>query len=330
MTVSPKLSPWLALSALALAVPALANDSTATLSAGGLELIRNDKIELLSEDLYVSAKEVRVTYRFRNKTDAPATYVVAFPLPAIDATVPEALNIVIPDGTEDNFLDFTVTVDGEPVTPSLSERAFALGVDRTDEIRAAGLPLNPLSDGLYQRLETMPAGEVAPLNKVGAVMLDPNSVPAGVYAVWTLKAAFYWEQTFPPGQEVVVEHRYRPVVGFAFFGDYVFTDTDYPTKYCMDDAFISAAKAKLAAIKDNPNPYLDEQRISYILTTAANWAGSIASFRLVVDKGSADALVSFCGANVKKISPTEFEMTATDFMPDKELEIVIATPHKEQ
>ena len=108
----------------------------------------------------------------------------------------------------------------------------------------------------------MPADEVEPLNRIGAVILEPSSTPPGVYAAWTLKAAFYWEQTFPPGEEVVVEHSYRPVVGFAFFGDYVFTDSDYPTKYCMDDAFIRAAKAKLAAIKDTPNPYLDEQRIS--------------------------------------------------------------------
>ena len=50
-----------------LAAPAAANDSTAQLGAGGLELVRNDTIEVLSEDLYVSAKEVRVTYHFRNR-----------------------------------------------------------------------------------------------------------------------------------------------------------------------------------------------------------------------------------------------------------------------
>ena len=48
--------------------------STAQLGAGGLELVRNDTIEVLSEDLYVSANEVRVTYHFRNRTDAPVTY----------------------------------------------------------------------------------------------------------------------------------------------------------------------------------------------------------------------------------------------------------------
>jgi len=66
--------------------------------------------------------------------------------------------------------------------------------------------------------------------------------------------------------------------------------------------------------------------VSYILTTANNWASSIKDFRLVVDKGSPDALVSFCGKGVKKIGPTQFEMRATDFYPEHELEILIATP----
>ena len=66
--------------------------------------------------------------------------------------------------------------------------------------------------------------------------------------------------------------------------------------------------------------------MSYILTTANNWATPIRDFRLVVDKGSPDALVSFCGTGVKKIGPTQFEMRATDFAPERELEILIATP----
>ena len=82
------------------------------LGAGGIELVRNENVELLAEDLYVSVDEVRVAYRFRNRTDAPVTYLVAFPLPDIDMTVPEAENLVIPDDANPNFVDFAVTVDG--------------------------------------------------------------------------------------------------------------------------------------------------------------------------------------------------------------------------
>ena len=307
---------------VALATPAAANDSTAQLGAGGIELVRNENVELLAEDLYVSADEVRVAYRFRNRTDAPVTYLVAFPLPAIDAVVPEALNVVLPDAGSDNFIDFTVKVDGKPVTPEVEARVTAMGVDRTDVLRHYGLPLNPMADGLYQTLEQTPPTEQSELNRLGLVYVDPYSVQAA----WRLETTYYWEQTFPPGREVIVEHRYRPVTGFGFFGDWVFAEPTYLDKYCIDDAFEAAARKKLAVIKNGDNPYLNERRVSYILTTANNWASPIRDFRLVVDKGSSDALVSFCGTGVKKISPTAFEMRATDFIPERELEILIAAP----
>ncbi len=72
---------------------------------------------------------------------------------------------------------------------------------------------------------------------------------------------------------------------------------------------------------------LTERRISYILKTGANWTGPIKRFRLVVDKGHADGLVSFCGKDVRKIGPTTFEMTADDFVPSSDLSILILTAH---
>jgi hypothetical protein len=304
------------------AAPALANDSTAQLGAGGLQLVRNDTIEVLSEDLYVSAKEVRVTYHFRNRTDEPVTYLVAFPLPTIDAIVPEAMNVQLPDPASENFMDFTVTVDGRAVQPKLEARVIALGLDQTEVVRRLGLSLNPMDFDLYQWLQKAPPAEMEELNRLGLATVDPYTTQA----VWKLETTFYWEQTFPPGEEVVVEHRYKPVTGYGFFGDWVFGEPVYREKYCIDSAFETAARKKLAAIKNDSNPYLNEQRVSYILTTANNWATAIKDFRLVVDKGSPDALVSFCGTNVKKIGPTQFEMRATDFYPERELEILIATP----
>jgi len=305
-----------------LTLPALANDSTAELSAGGLQLVRTEAIQLVSEDLFVSADAVRVTYHFINTADSPITTIVAFPLPPIDAVVPEEMNIVLPDSGSPNFVDFAVTVDGAAVTPSIEERATALGIDRTAVLRNLGLPLNPIADGLYDRLQKLSDEDKAELKRLGLVTIDPYSVEA----TWKLETTFYWEQTFPPGREVVVEHGYKPVVGFSFFGDYVLHDPGYKAKYCIDNDFDRAARKKLAAVAGTDFPYLQEKRISYILTTANNWSGPIGKFRLTVDKGDPQALVSFCGTGVTKVSPTRFEMTATDFMPDKDLDILIAAP----
>ena len=47
---------------------------------------------------------------------------------------------------------------------------------------------------------------------------------------------------------------------------------------------------------------------------------------MIVDKGSDRNLVSFCGKNVKKISATEFEMRATDYWPDGNVEVLVVEP----
>ena len=59
-----------------------------------------------------------------------------------------------------------------------------------------------------------------------------------------------------------------------------------------------------------------------MLTTGANWAGPIGTFRLIVDKGSEKNLVSFCGTGVAKTGPTTFELTYKDFVPDRDLDIL--------
>jgi len=101
----------------------------------------------------------------------------------------------------------------------------------------------------------------------------------------------------------------------------------YRAKYCMDEDFLAAVTA---AHKERPGEFsapFSEERISYILTTGGNWAaGTIGKFKLTVDKGNPKALVSFCGDNVKKTGPTTFEMTANDFYPEHDIDILILDP----
>jgi len=306
-----------------LAAPAVrANDSTAELGAGGLNLAHNDAVSLLSEDLYVSPSEIRIKYRFKNITNVPVTVLVAFPLPAIDATTPDETNFELPAPNKDNFVNFEVKIDGAPVTPSIAQRVSALGIDRTGELRALGLPLNPVAERLDEKLRALPADKQAELKRIGLMTEE--------LASWKLETTFYWQQTFLPGKEVVIEHRYQPVVGSSFF---TLGDPNMPpyfAKYCVDQDFAQAARAKLASLKTSDTQYLDEKRVTYILTTARNWAGPIKDFRLVVDKADSDALVTFCASGIKKISPTQFEMKAVDFLPKRELDIMFVRKFKEQ
>jgi hypothetical protein len=98
---------------------------------------------------------------------------------------------------------------------------------------------------------------------------------------------------------------------------------DYKQKYCLDRDFnTSIDRARREAKSQFGAPY-SEERIGYILKTGANWSGPIKDFRLVIDKGEASNLVSFCGTGIKKIGATQFEIRKSDFTPDKDLHVLI-------
>src|SRR5258705_13818646 len=122
------LKPVLALAAaLAASVsPAWANDSTAELATGGLIFVRNDNVEMRSEDLTISAKEVSVRYRFFNKSDKDVTVLVAFPMPEIKVEGPDD-NFALPTEDPVNLLAFTTAVNGRPAPTKVEQRVHAAG-----------------------------------------------------------------------------------------------------------------------------------------------------------------------------------------------------------
>jgi len=320
--------------ALLLGLPgaALGNDTMASLGVGGLEFLVSDKIEMAREDLYVSMDEVRVRYEFRNVSDEDETALVAFPMPDITGSPDFMVNL--PTENSDNVFDFETLLDGEPVNAELHQYVFAANIDQTKLLRQLGVPLAPFSQATRAALGELDEGELAELAHRG--MIVPLDFDQGqgwereFYPVWTLKSTYSWEAHFPAGETVVVEHRYKPsvggTVGVTFlvepFEDYD-PAADYARRYCTDEAFLNAVRRTL---KDG-DPYsapFTEFWLSYIWSTGANWAGPIKQFRLVVDKGRPENLVSFCGEGVKKIGPTSFEMVREDFWPsNSELDVLI-------
>jgi hypothetical protein len=149
-------------------------------------------------------------------------------------------------------------------------------------------------------------------------LINDNDIP-----LWTLKTTFYWRQRFPAGQQTIIEHRYKPSVGgvVPVGGQTLikwFTDDPYRSykKYCIDSDLIQTLA------RDKVNTF-EQNTIQYVLKTGANWSGPIKDFRLVIDKGSPDNLVSFCGQDVTKVGPTQFEMRKRDFTPSANLAILI-------
>lgn len=317
---------------------ALANDSVGELGTGGIILSRTDAVRMQSEKLAISMDEVTVDYVFKNETEKDVEATVAFPMPDIVGTIYDRPQI--PDGESDNFLGFEVKVDGVTVKPALEQKAFALGIDITGLLKEHNVPVNPVAKPVFTALEALPEATANEWIDRGLIFVDSYDDGAGWKYVrtplWSLKSTYWWQTRFPAGKEVKVWHRYKPSVGatagLSFFYDGRFNDTSgtysaYKQRYCIDDGF---EKAVLKAAKESKDgtPMLMEQRIEYVLTTGGNWAlGTIGDFRLTIDKGKKENLVSFCGSGVKKTSPTTFEVGAKDYYPDRDLAILILTPY---
>ena len=124
------------------AMPALANDTSAELATGGLIFVQNDNVEMRSEDLAISVKQVDVRYRFFNKAASDVTVLVAFPMP--DVRIEEQdQNISLPTEDPVNLLAFVTTVNGKPVQTEVEQHVFTAGIDRTALLRSLGIPLAP-------------------------------------------------------------------------------------------------------------------------------------------------------------------------------------------
>lgn len=316
------------------ATPVFANDSIAELGTGGLILSRSDAVAMESEDLYISPEKVTVDYVFRNNTDKDVDAIVAFPMPDIEGDPNEMP--AIPDGQSDNFLGFEVTIDGVAAKPQLEQKAFALGIDISADLKAQNVPLYPFGDAARAALAKLPQAVADDWVDRGIIIENTADDGSGMKTVyvpfWQLRSTYWWRSTFPANKAVHVAHRYKPSVGgtssvsFFYDGQFQGQYAAYKTRYCIDGTFENAIRK---AAKKNPdgNPKYFENRIAYILTTGGNWAtGAIGKFKLTVDKGDPKNLVSFCGENVRKVGPTRFEMTAENFYPEHDIDTLLLVP----
>ncbi len=310
----------LAAALLLATVPAAANDTVASMGAGGLVFEKTDGITMLSEDLFLSMDEVRVAYRFLNHTDEAIETIVAFPMPDIEPDWMGSIRGPVSDPMR--TLPFITRVDGYSVPTQVEQKAMLNGVDVTRRLQRLGLPLIPYFDALEGPVGELTEAQIAELVADGLIESNVHADGSrSTFGLWTLKTTHYWTQHFYPGEEVRIEHLYIPVVGGTTatgVGEPGDPRAAYDGQYCVDEpvrAAVARRQAEGFQMRDN---WLD-----YTLVTGANWSGPIGEFRLVVDKGSENNVVSFCAEGVRRISPTQFEVRYSNYTPTRDLNVLI-------
>ena len=311
--------------------PVYPNDSVVEMSIGGLRFARTDAIVMDSEMLRISLDAVDVQYRFNNISGKPLTVTIGFPLPDIDLS--EVENISLPSADPVNFVDFKTSIDGQPAALTIDQHAMLGTTDVSGQLQQLKVPLLPIGTR-----ELRPADLPASTQKelISASLLMPaGSDERGrprYSPAWVVKTSAVRKQTFPPDRPVLVEHHYRPSVGSS--PDTILRKglrqnkalaaevARYRKDYCVTDAFLSDLDKRAGAGTANSANF-GERRINYVLKTGANWAGPIKSFKLTIDKGAPDRLVSFCTGPLKSAGSNGSEFVATDFKPDADLKILV-------
>lgn len=311
-----------------------ANDGFGGLGASGLEFAETDKVAMLSEDLFISIDQIKVSYVFENTSDEDVTGEVIFPLPPIalqdlfysDTNLPE-------DADRENLVNFTVEVDGRSITPEVERRAVrfsyapgtgepTFGDDVTALLKEAGVPLTLQPARLVAAMGKLSPAALGKLVSEGLVELPEGAPPDSTdrYSFkWAIAIRYHWTQTFPAGTKVAIKHAYEnyPPGGIWSWTHPATDEYQIATarRYCIDEATSKAlTRCQMS------------YHIDYILRTANTWQGPIGTFRLTIDKGHPANILSLCATGVKKTGPTTFVIEKTDYSPPDDLRILIATP----
>lgn len=310
----------------------VANDSTARVGAGGIVLLKNNDIRMEQEALEVSTKAIRVNYRFKNETSANIQTTVAFPLPSYGWNPGESAY----DGNVGPLRAFNLVVDGTKVKTNMIRKAEFQGQDITKALRSFGLTDSQIFEtfgdcgvvgGLIQcGLTTQQKAKVTHLLGRGHNSTD-----------WKVAETVHWEQIFPAGQSIEVQHEYKPFVGMTY--GYPYQDhhpvsdnmpwaatsksqADSEKEACLDEDMRKAINKRVESQVRKGSAWVQVvlHDVEYILGTGRNWKGPISEFRLRIVKESEDQVVSLCFPGKPRIvNATTLEFSHRNFVPQDRL-----------
>lgn len=323
--------------------PAYANDGFGGLTATGLEF-RDSPVQMLKEDLYLSLEKIKVAYVFLHGGDEDLEGEMIFPLPPINLSglYESDFALTREELAKENIVGFTAKVDGKPVKvktdrvaviePDYDEsrpRAASYdtpGKDVTAVLIENGIPVSFDVEAVMAALAKLPKAKQQELEAANIAYFDADE---GIgYPTWSVIERYHWTQVFPHGKELKVEHEYKsaPAGGVFVWHDPKSEDGEYAAtlakQYCIDDGTQKAIKNALRSDEGNYHVgmayYLD-----YVLKTARTWNGPIGEFKLTIDKGKPDSVISLCIDGIKKTGPTTFVVEKKDFTPQADISILL-------
>ncbi len=339
-----------------------ANDTVATIAGGVVEYIKSPDISMDSEILKISHKKIDVVYDFMNHSDKDVETKVAFPLPPSPVTMGDTYRVfpswddfyyaysLIGETKKDKpnysfkgpealpFSDFQRTVNHEKYSYEIVARAIhQSGQDITAVLKKNNIPISSTYlNGFMEPGALFDDPELA--RKIQKLNLSDKENKV----LWQLQLDYVWNQIFPAKKVTHVTHSYKPHVGHhwltgtkpKFLEDVVFSHRDISPK-SLADFFVTDEDRKiiLSMFQGKKQKSSDEEHVyrvlelDYILSTGANWKGSIKKFRLEITPPTTTSLVITSLKNLlKKNKQGLYIFEQENFSPKNDLKILFVDP----
>jgi hypothetical protein len=342
-----------------------ANDTTATIAAGGIEYKTSQEISMDEETLKISIESIEVAYKFFNHSDKEVREYIAFPLPPIAYSSTNDLSDVYPSWDEDYharqfieenptnskqeffsnsnlserlqsaaFINFKRTVNGERYGYHYRIQAKdRSGKDITNFLKTHQIPLSIpyltgfMEDGELYRNKALQEK----LKKLK--LLDKQGFP-----LWSTQTIYFWTQIFEPHKETVVTHSYRPHAGYHwldaktpnFITDITIFTRDGSSKNWADYC-VSTEREKVVLKEMSAQEHVVKRavEVQYVLSTGANWQGPIRKINLEIIPPHPEAEVFFCWpGKITRHHTGRITSTIESFTPTKDLKILFIMPQE--
>ncbi len=346
----------LGLSAL-FAAQGLANDGVASMAGGGLVFGKSDVVRMQSETLTIDLNEPRIhlRYAFTNPSPDPQTLTVAFPLPLIPI---EAFlgygdsQVMIEDLDVEPYVDFRTTINEQDhPTQRVLELLWNGEIVATHALKP-GEAYGTAAKQLYADSAPVADGSDPWLS-----ITKPNMTGLRLTYLWDYT---FYSTAYEDALPINVEHSYTPVLGGFVEAvldpmQYTWEDPNaqpvsaeeqeewygaHRRERCLDaprnhEQVLQVMGYKRSRPSDvNIFPralgFWGTKNLSYILTTANTWAGTIEDFKLIIKAGPNVRYV-FCEEDfgMPSFAPGQVSYEVKNFTPTRELEIdlVDILPH---
>jgi len=167
--------------------------------AGGIQFLKYPALAIQRQDVHISLEQVNVNYIFINNSALDLIETMVFTVP--NAGYDQQYN---PD--EEQLQRYTLVANGRNIDYKTMVKPISFtGEDLTTFLSSLGISANPTAamaqiNGEYNSFAVAKRA----LTQRGLIDQNTNT------AKWLTKTYYYWQQKFPPAEEVQIQQTYKP------------------------------------------------------------------------------------------------------------------------